>query len=200
MPPLVPTYPLSRGSLSPVTHSCMPFSFFSFWPALMISKALPVIASSLSLPLLFFHLSHCSLLLLSFLSAVILAQQLRWHACRIVTPFPCFRVCLSPFCYLSMPYSLSCARLWHCRDQFTWQQLRQASFVPGLPSEKAFFTSGELLTAHSDIECLIALPPNLEVLIFSGSPSSWTRCTVLAGRVVHSFRYRYEAQREADCF
>lgn len=78
--------------------------------------------------------------------------------------------CLSLF-YSFITPSLSCALPWHWRDQFTQQQLRQASFVPGLPSEKAFFASGELLTAHSDIERLIALLPNLAVLLFSGSLS-----------------------------
>lgn len=78
--------------------------------------------------------------------------------------------CLS-LLYSFITPSLSCALPWHWRDQFTQQQLRQASFVPGLPSEKAFFAPGELLTAHSDIERLIALLPNLAVLLFSGSLS-----------------------------
>ena len=71
----------------------------------------------------------------------------------------------------SIPPSLSSALPWHWRDQFTQQQLRQALFVLGLPPEKAFFTSGDLLTAYGDIECLIALPPNLAFLFFSGSLS-----------------------------
>lgn len=84
-------------------------------------------------------------------------------------PFPAPSV--FPSSSPSIPPSLSCALPWHWRDQFTRQQLRQASFVPGLPPERAFFTSGDLLTAYGDIECLIALPPNFTFLFFSGSLS-----------------------------
>lgn len=85
---------------------------------------------------------------------------------------PLFLLLLSfPLLYLSITPSLSYALPWHWRDQFTQQQLRQASFVPGLPSEKAFFTSRELLTAYGDIERLIALFPNLAVLFFRGNLS-----------------------------
>lgn len=77
----------------------------------------------------------------------------------------------SVFPSFSIPPSLPCALPWHWKDQFTRQQLRQASFVPGLPCGKAFFASGELFSAHGDIECLIALLPNLAVLFFSGSLS-----------------------------
>lgn len=48
----------------------------------------------------------------------------------------------------------------------------------GFPPERAFFTSGDLLTAYGDIECLIALPPNFTFLFFSGSLNCWTWCTL----------------------
>ncbi len=51
--------------------------------------------------------------------------------------------CLFLLLYPFTPPSLSCALPWHWRDQFTQQQLRQSSFVPGLPSEKAFLASRE---------------------------------------------------------
>lgn len=70
----------------------------------------------------------------------------------------------------------------------------QASFVPGLPSEKAFFTSGELLTAHGDIERLIALLPNLAVLFFIVPVQVVELDVLLACRAMHSFRYRYETK------
>ena len=125
--------------------------------------------------LLFFPL--ISLLLVSlflFFAAVIFGQQLSWHACREETlPSP-WSFCLSFLLYPSIPPSLFCALVWHWKDQFTRQQLRKASFVPRLPSQKAFFASGELLIPHTDVECLIALLPNLAVLSFSGSLSCWT--------------------------
>lgn len=109
-----------------------------------------------------------------FFAAVIFGQQLSWHACRGRNPpFP-WSFCPSLLLYPSIPPSMSCTLVWHWKDQFTRQQLRQASFVSGLPSEKAFFASGELLIAHHDIERLIALLPNLAVLSFSGRLSCWT--------------------------
>lgn len=65
---------------------------------------------------------------------------------------PLFLVLLSFPPSLSLhPPSLSCAPPWHWRDQFTRQQLRQASFVPGLSSEKAFFAS--VLWWHWPLNC-----------------------------------------------
>ncbi len=185
-PPWVPTYPLSRGSPSAVTHSARTCSFFlCLCSGLIISKSLSL------LPSLSYSWSHC----LTFSHSVILFLTYLFVSClsfpflrpsslvnswvdmpagEVTPPFPGPSV----FLYPSIPPSLSCALPWLWRDQFTRQQLRQASFVPGLPSEKAFFASGEFLTTHGDIERLIALLPNLAVLFYSGSLSCWTQCTL----------------------
>lgn len=187
-PPWVPTYPLSRGSLSPVTHTASTCSFFSvpLFGSHYLQVSLTIVVSQLLLVSMshfnslcyFFHLSLCLLSLFSLFATVIFGQQLSWHACRGSYTSFSRPLCLSLPLYPSFPHSLSCALPWHWRDRFTRQQLRQASFVPGLPSEKAFFASGELLTAHGDIECLIALLPNLAVMFFSGSLRCWTQCTL----------------------
>lgn len=184
-PPWVPTYPLSRGSPSAVTHATSACSIFLsisvFSPPHLTNLALLLQATvSHFIPLCyFFHSFLCLLALFCSFATVIFGQQLSWRAWKGSNPplpFPAPSV--SPSFSPSIPPSLSCALPWHWRDQFTQQQLRQASFVLGLPPEKAFFTSGDLLTAYGDIECLIALPPNLAFLFFSGSLSCWTWCTL----------------------
>lgn len=62
-------------------------------------------------------------------------QWLCWHASMVrSTTFP--GSCIPPCVCLSMPCPLFCGLLWQWRDQFTLQQLKQASFVSGLPSVK----------------------------------------------------------------
>jgi len=98
-PPLVPTYPLSRGSPWPVTQ--FPLSFL--WSHnlqlslnLCISQLLLALLSHFLSLCYFFPLSHCFLYLLSFLTTVIFGQQLSRHACRVNCrpPFP-WLLCLS---------------------------------------------------------------------------------------------------------
>lgn len=180
-PPWVPTCPLSRRSPSPVTHTAQTCSFFlCLCSGFIITKLLALL---LSLNCLFHFLSlyyffHLSLVSLFIFANINSGQQLSWDACKGSTPpFSC-SLCLTLLLWPSIHPSLSCSLLWHCKDQFTQQQPRQASCVPGLPSEQAFFASRELLAARSDIERLIALLPNLTVLCFSSSLRCWTHCTL----------------------
>lgn len=152
-PPWVPTYPLSRGSPSPVTHTAQDLLFFFLYTSVLISLSLSLLLSLnhsngfTFTYCYFFHLSLCLLSLFSVFATVIFGQQLSWHACRGSNPsLPPFTPAPLVFPSFSIPLALPPCPV-PCRgiggDQFTRQQLRQASFVPGLPSEKAFFASGE---------------------------------------------------------
>lgn len=148
-PPWVPTYPLSRGSPLPVTHtaktcfflflSLFRFSYFSrlSHPCCLSTTFGCLTSSYFVLFFCFFQFLHCLLSLFFFC----FGQQLSWHAYRGSNPPPSFpgpSVFPSfPVLPLLPPCPVPCHGIGrislHCSS---WSRLHSSQ---GFPLKKAFF-------------------------------------------------------------